>query len=280
MAELGKINVLKILRKVDFGVYLDGGKTGDILMPKRYVLPQWEIGDEVEVIVYLDGEERYVATTDKPYAQVGQFAFLKVNKVENVGAFCDWGVLKELLVPFSEQRVKMEEGKSYLVYVYVDPVTTRITGTMKLDKHLDKEGHNFEINDQVDIIIWTQTDIGYKAVINNAFLGVLYKNEVHQRIFNGQRMKAYIKKVRPDNKIDLSLEPQGHIKFDMVSEKILTVLDKAGGKLPYHDKSDPDVISSIFGLSKKAFKQSIGMLYKQRVILLSENGIERVIAKE
>jgi uncharacterized protein len=276
MAQLGKINQLEIVRRVDFGVYLNGGKLGEILMPKRYVTPQNEIGDIVEVIVYLDGEERYVATTDKPYAQVGDFAYLKVNKIENVGAFCDWGVLKELLVPFSEQKVKMEEGKSYLVYLYVDQLTQRITGTMKIDKYVLKEGHGYKVNDPVDLIIWTQTDIGWKAIVDQKYLGVLYKNEVHQRISNGQKISGFIKKVREDGKIDLTLVKQGFEKFDEITTKILAILDKAGGKLPYTDKSDPDVISRIFGVSKKAFKQSIGQLYKQRVIALTETGIHRV----
>jgi uncharacterized protein len=276
MGQLGKINQLKIVRRVDFGVYLDGGALGEILMPKRYVTAQMEIGDTVEVIVYLDGEERYVATTDTPFAQVGDFAYLKVNKIENVGAFCDWGVLKELLVPFSEQKIKMEEGKFYLVYLYIDPLTQRITGTMKIDKHLLKDGHQYSINDEVDLLIWTQTDIGWKAIIDQKYLGVIYKNEIHKRISNGEKMVGYVKKVREDGKIDLTLQKIGFEKFDQSSEKILAILDRAGGVLPYSDKSDPEVISRIFGMSKKVFKQSIGQLYKQRVIILTDSGIERV----
>jgi uncharacterized protein len=276
MGQLGKINQLKIVRRVDFGVHLDGGALGEILMPKRYVTAQMEIGDTVEVIVYLDGEERYVATTDTPFAQVGDFAYLKVNKIENVGAFCDWGVLKELLVPFSEQKIKMEEGKFYLVYLYIDPLTQRITGTMKIDKHLLKDGHQYSINDEVDLLIWTQTDIGWKAIIDQKYLGVIYKNEIHKRISNGEKMVGYVKKVREDGKIDLTLQKIGFEKFDQSSEKILAILDRAGGVLPYSDKSDPEVISRIFGMSKKVFKQSIGQLYKQRVIILTDSGIERV----
>jgi uncharacterized protein len=275
MANLGIINHLKINRKVDFGVYLDGQNLGEILMPKRYVSSDMKIGDTVEVIVYLDGEERLVATTEKPHGVVGDYAYLKVNKVDKIGAFCDMGLLKELLVPFSEQRVSMEEGKYYLVYIYIDPVTDRIVGSMKLDKFLDKDTSPLKVNELVDLIVWTQTDIGYKVIIDQQYLGVVYKNEVHQPLSNGQKVKGYVKKVREDGKVDLSLQELGHQKFDKVSEKILYILDKAGGKLPYHDKTDPEVITKIFGISKKTFKQSLGMLYKKREIEITPQGFNR-----
>jgi uncharacterized protein len=276
VAQLGKYNVLRVVKRVDFGLYLDGGTMGEILMPRRYVRADMQIGDEVEVFVYLDGEERYVATTEEPYAVVGEFAYLKVNKVENVGAFCDWGVLKELLVPFREQKVKMEEGKSYVIYIYIDPMTDRIAGTMKLDKVLHKTPPTFAQNEAVDLLIWSQTDIGYKAIINSTHLGVLYKNELHQKLSSGQKIQGYIRKVREDGKIDLSLQPMGVKKVDPVSERILNLLNKSGGSLPYHDKTDPEVISKIFGVSKKTFKQSIGALYKQRLIEITEKGIKKL----
>ena len=276
MVELGKISTLKILRKVDFGVYLDGKNLGEILMPKRYVTPLMLIGDEVEVMVYLDGEERNVATTEIPIAQVGEFAWLKVNKVETSGAFLDWGLSKELLVPFSEQKIKMEEGKFYLVYIYIDKLTDRITATMKLEKFISKETPEYKINEEVDLIIWTPTEIGYKAIVNGKHQGVLYKNEVFKKLATGQKLKAYIKKLREDGKIDLTLEKQGYVRIDSASQKILDIIAKAGGILPYNDKTDPEVIYNIFGVSKKAFKQSIGNLFKQRLILISENGIEKV----
>ena len=245
MTQLGQINTLTIVKQVDFGVYLDGDNLGEILMPKRYVDPDLKPGDQVTVMVYLDGEERYVATTEEPLAQVGDFAWLKVNKIENAGAFLDWGLSKELLVPFSEQKIKMEEGRSYLVYVYIDKVTDRIAASMKLEKFFTDGTPPFVKNEPVDIIVWTPTEIGYKAIVNGKYQGVLYKNEVFKKLSTGQKMKAFIKKVR-------------------------------GGSLPYNDKTDPEVIYRIFGISKKAFKQSIGNLFKQRIITISETGIELV----
>jgi predicted RNA-binding protein (virulence factor B family) len=276
MTQLGKINTLSIVKHVDFGVYLDGENMGEILMPKRYVTPDMKDGDEVTVMVYLDGEERYVATTEVPLAQVGDFAWLKVNKIENAGAFLDWGLSKELLVPFSEQKIKMEEGRSYLVYIYIDKVTDRITASMKLEKFFDSTTPEYAKNEEVDIIVWTPTEIGYKAIVNGKHQGVLYKNEVFKKLVTGQKMKAYIKKVREDGKIDLILDKPGYVKIDSTAQSIMTLLEKAGGFLPYNDKTDPEVIYNIFGISKKAFKQSIGNLFKQRLITLSDKGIEKV----
>lgn len=276
MVTLGDKHILTIERITDFGFFLDGRELGEILLPNRYMKPSMKIGDQIEVMIYLDGEERIVATTEEPLAVVGDYAYLKVNKIENVGAFCDWGLMKELLVPFSEQKVKMEEGRSYLVYVYIDPLTERITGSMKLEKYVEKIPTDLVPNQEVDIIIWTQTDIGYKVIINNKYLGILYKNEVFKKLANGYKTKAYIKKVREDHKIDLTLTQMGIEKVDKIAYKILSLLEKAGGKLPYNDKTDPEVIYNIFGISKKAFKLSIGGLFKQREILITPDGIEKV----
>lgn len=275
MVQLGKINVLEIVKQVDFGVYLDGQNLGEILMPKRYVTADMKPGDFVEVMVYLDGEERYVATTETPLGQVGEFAWLKVNKIESSGAFLHWGLSKELLVPFSEQKIKMEEGKSYLVYIYIDKVTDRIVASMKLEKFFSKDMPEFAQNEEVDVIIWTPTDIGYKAIVNGRFQGVIYKNEVFRKLTTGQKMKAYIKKIREDQKIDLVMDKPGYVKIDHISQSVLHLLVKSGGFLPYNDKTDPEVIYNIFGISKKAFKQSIGNLFKQRLITISEKGIEK-----
>ena len=276
MAQLGQINHLKIVRKVDFGFYLDGENLGEILMPKRYIFPEMKIGDTIEVMVYLDGEERLLATTEIPLAQVGDFAYLKVNKIENVGAFLDWGLSKELLVPFSEQKVKMEEGKSYVVYVYIDKITDRIAGSMKLEKFISKEKPEYTVNQEVDLVIWTLTDVGYKAIINNQHIGVIYKNEIFRKISNGQKMKGYIKKIRDDDKIDLTLDKIGYTKIDNFAQIILNAIEKAGGFLPYNDKTDPEIIYNIFGMSKKVFKQSIGNLFKQRFIEITPEGIKKL----
>ncbi|MBP6236290.1 MAG: GntR family transcriptional regulator [Saprospiraceae bacterium] len=276
MAQLGQINHLKIVRKVDFGFYLDGENLGEILMPKRYIFPDMKIGDTIDVMVYLDGEERLLATTEIPFAQVGDFAYLKVNKIENVGAFLDWGLSKELLVPFSEQKVKMEEGKSYVVHVYIDKITDRITGSMKLEKFINKEKPEYTINQEVDLLIWTLTDVGYKAIINNQHIGVIYKNEIFRKISNGQKMNGYIKKIRDDDKIDLTLDKIGYTKIDSFAQLILNAIEKSGGFLPYNDKTDPEIIYNIFGMSKKVFKQSIGNLFKQRYIEITPEGIKKL----
>ncbi len=273
MALLGKMNHLQIIKKTDFGFYLDGKSLGEILMPKRYITSEMQVGNEIDVIVYLDGEERYVATTEIPLATVGQVAYLKVNSIEKVGAFLDWGVSKELLVPFSEQKTKMEAGKSYIVYVYVDKITNRITGSMRLERFLSKKLPSFNVGDPVSILVWTKTDLGYKVVIEHQWIGVVYGNEVLQPIHYGQTTQGYIQKMRPDGKIDVSLQPLGKQKFDHGAEIILRMLEKSGGSLPYSDKTDPEVIYSIFKMSKKAFKASIGNLYKARKITITPNGI-------
>jgi uncharacterized protein len=276
MVQLGRKASLKIVKKTDFGYFLDGDNMGEILMPNRYVTPDMIVGNAVDVFVFLDGEERIVATTETPYAQEGEFGWMKVNKIETVGAFLDWGVSKELLVPFSEQKIKMEEGRYYVVYVYLDKVTDRLAATMKLEKFLDKSPAEYKVNDQVELLIWTATDVGYKAIINGKHQGVIYRNEIFKPIATGQKMIGFIKKIREDGKIDLSIEPLGYVKIDAQSQKILDLLDKAKGKLPYNDKTDPEVIYKIFGMSKKVFKQAVGNLFKQRLITISDQGIDKV----
>lgn len=276
MVNLGHKASLRIVKKTDFGYFLDGGEKGEILMPNRYVTPEMVIDDYVEVFIFLDGEERIVATTETPYAEEGEFGWMKVNKIENVGAFLDWGVSKELLVPFSEQKIKMEEGRYYLVYVYLDKLTDRLAATMKIEKFLDKTPSEYTVGEKVDLIIWTATDVGYKAIINGKHQGIIYRNEIFKPIKSGQKMPGYIKKIREDGKIDLSIEPIGYVRIDTNSQKILDLLEKAGGKMPYNDKTDPQVINQIFGISKKVFKAAIGNLYKQKQIEISEVGITKI----
>ncbi len=276
MIELGKKASLKIVKRTDFGFYLDGENFGEILMPKRYITPEMEIGKKVDVFVFLDGEERIVATTETPYAQVGEFGRMKVNKIEKVGAFLDWGVSKELLVPFSEQKIKMEEGRYYFVYVFLDTVTDRIAASMKIEKFLNKSKPEYRVGEQVSVIISSITDIGYKCITQDRFQGVMYKNEVYKKLQAGDKLNVFIKKIRDDNKLDFSLEPIGYSKIDKNAMHILTLLNKSNGKLPYNDKTDPEVIYEIFGFSKKVFKQAIGNLYKQREIIINPNGIEKV----
>lgn len=279
MISLGRTATLKINRRTDFGFFLDAENLGEILMPNRYILPNMNIGDMVEVFVFLDGEERLVATTEQPKVQVGEVGYLKVVALEKVGAFLDWGVSKHLLVPFSEQKVKMELDRSYLVYVYIDKITDRIVATMKLEKFIDKIPHQYTVGQNIDLQIWTKTEVGYKAIINHQHHGILYHNEIFQPLRIGQKLQGYIKKVRPDGKIDLSIGAIGYQKVDSHSEKILNMLTKAKGFLPYNDKTDPDVIYKIFGMSKKTFKMTIGNLFKRKLLLIDDKGIHSTEAK-
>jgi len=274
MVEIGKINNLRIVKEVDFGLYLDGGEAGEILLPKRYVPKMYDIDQVIEVFIYRDSEDRIIATTEKPLAQVGDFALLRVKEVNNFGAFLNWGLMKDLLVPFSEQKQKMEVGRSYFVKVYIDDKTDRICASARLDRFLDLEICDIPEGEQVDLMICNQTDLGYNAIINDKFWGVIYNNEVFIDIQRGMRLKGYIKKIRFDNKVDLSLQKIGFERIDDLSQKIVEKLKKAGGFLPLTDKTDSDKINSIFGVSKKTFKKSIGTLYKNKIITINDKGIE------
>ena len=273
MAEIGKLNKLKVLKKVDFGVYLDGEGLGEILLPRRYVPKNCDIDDIIEVFIYCDSDDRIIATVEKPYVMVGQFALLKVVSIDRIGVFLDWGLQKDLLVPFREQKQKMEKGKSYIVFVYLDDKGQRIAASSKLDKFLGRTPTNFEEGQEVELLICNQTEIGYKAVINNSHWGVLYKNEVFERLETGQQIRGFIKKVREDNKIDLCLHKPGYEKVDDLSKKIIDSLKKQGGFISVNDKSSPKVIYELFGVSKKTYKQAIGSLYKKRIITFENNGI-------
>jgi len=274
MAAIGAINELEVVKEVEFGIYLDGGEHGEILMPGRYVPANCKVGDHIEAFIYLDSEDRLIATTEKPLAIVGEFAMLKVVSVTGVGAFLDWGLPKDLLVPFREQQHKMEEGRSYLVYVYLDDESQRIAATSKLDKCVDNLPVDYEVGEEVDLIIAGQTDLGYKAIIDNSHWGMIYKNEVFRPLKTGQKLKGFIKHIREDEKIDLSLEKPGYEKIDDISQSILNKLAANNGFLPLNDKTDPEVIKETLHISKKNFKKAIGSLYKQRIISIEENGIK------
>lgn len=273
MAELGKINKLTIVKSVDFGLYLDGGDYWEILLPKRYVTPDMVPGSVIEVFVYLDGEERPIATTLKPLAQVGEFAYLKVKAIEKAGAFLEWGIMKDILVPFREQRSPMQAGKSYVVYLYVDKLTDRILATQKPERFFSKNKPPFKSGDAVKIMVWHTTDLGYKVIVENAWQGMLFKTDVFKPIRPGEIYTAYVKKLREDNKLDLVLEKPGYDKVKDISGSIMEKLKSKGGFIPLTDKSDPDLIYREFGVSKKMFKQAVGQLYKLRKIELTEKGI-------
>lgn len=271
---LGCYNTLKVVRKVDFGVYLDGGVDGDILMPQKYVPINAEIGDEIEAFVYADSEDRLVATTEKPLAIVGQFAYLKVNSVTRFGAFLDWGLTKDLLVPYGEQRSRMQVDESYVVYIYVDKNTRRIAASEKLLRYLDNVAPRYENGDEVDILIFEHTNLGYKAIINNMHTGIIYNSDVYKPLQIGQQMKAYIAKVRDDDKIDLTLQKKGFAKVDVLRQTIVKRLKEHGGWMAVGDKTDPETIKLVFGCSKKAFKMTIGAMYKDGEISIDNNGIK------
>ncbi len=276
MADIGKMNTLRAVRGAEFGVYLDGGDSGEILLPNKFVPENCTKGDALEVFVYGDSEDRLVATTEKPYAMAGDFALLKVHSVNDVGAFLDWGLPKHLLVPFREQKVKMEAGKSYVVFVYLDEQSKRMCASSRLDRFLKHEAGDFETGQEVDLLLVSLTDLGYNAIVNGAKWGILYHNEVFQVLRQGDRVKGYIKKLREDGKIDLSLQKQGYAGVKDVTTTILELLRARGGFIDVTDKSDPELIYELFGMSKKTYKKAIGALYKQRLITIEETGIKIV----
>jgi len=275
MANIVKLNTLTVMREAEQGLYLDGDNLGDILIPKRYVPAGTEVDSEIEVFIYTDSEDRIIATTEKPYAMVGQFGAMKVVHVNKFGAFLDWGLMKDLFVPFREQKMKMLEGNTYVVFVYLDLDSDRIAGSAKLDQFLDETPPPFEQGEEVEIIIAQKTDLGFKVIINETHWGLIFKNEIFGNIRIGDKRKAYIKNLREDDKIDVSLQKEGYDRIDSVSKTILQKIEDEGGYLALTDKSSPEEISSNFGISKKAFKKAIGALYKQRLIELDAQGIRK-----
>ena len=232
-----------------------------------------DIDDEIEVFIYHDNEGRLIATTQRPLATVGEFQWMKVNQVTNAGAFLEWGLMKELLVPYREQKAEMIAGRWYLVYVYLDFITQRVVASARIDKFLDNLPPRYEYNQEVDLIVADETELGYKVIINHLHWGLLYRNEVFRTLRKGEKTKGYIKEVREDDKIDVSLQPLGYDKVEGIAQQILRALEQNNGTLPLHDKSDADEIYALLGCSKKSFKKAIGSLYKQQLITLGENGI-------
>lgn len=274
MIKLGKYNELEIVRQVDFGVYLSDGEGVEILMPKRYVPANAKVGDKVRCFVYQDSEARLIATTEQPYAQVGEFASLQVQSVNQVGAFADWGTSKELLIPHREQAKEMEEGHRYIVHIYIDDKSGRIVGSAKLDKFLDNVPATYERNQEVDVLVWKPTPLGYKVIIENKHTGMIYSNQIFQPVHVGEHLRAWVKEVREDEKIDLMLQPMGFRNvIDSAEAQVLRALHLRGGFLSLTDKSDPAEIAEVLQMSKKNFKKAVGALYKQQRITLEDNGI-------
>ncbi len=280
MVKVGKFNKLKIVKDLDFGVYLDGGDDLEILLPARYVPKNVKPGDELDVFIYHDNEGRLIATTLTPLAQVDEFQFMEVKSVNDTGAFLEWGLMKDLLVPYKEQKMAMKEGKWYLVYVHLDHVTGRIVASARIDKYLDNTIPDYTFNQEVDLLVADDTGIGYKVIINNSHWGLIYHSEVFHRLEKGDRIKGYIKEVRDDEKIDVSLTPLGYLKIDGIAKTVYDALKIQNGFIAVHDKSEPEIIYSLFRCSKKAFKQAIGSLYKQKIIDIEPDGIRLIKTAE
>ena len=266
MAELGKKNKLTVIKSLDFGVYLDGGDLDEILLPRRYVPEGCTVGDQLDVFVHLDSDDLLIATTDTPKAMVGECAVLKVVEVNQIGAFLDWGLPKDLLVPFGEQQKPMQVGQSYVVYLYIDQASERIAASTKLDKFLGDTSPYFKEQQQVDLLICGRTDLGYKAVVNSSVIGLIFNSEVFKPIQIGQTLKGFIKRIRPDKKLDLCLQLVDRETLDALSEQILTFIKAQGGQTILTDKSSPHEISQQFGVSKSSYKKALGKLYKKRLI--------------
>ena len=262
--KLGEMNLLKVVKTVDFGVYLDGGEqAGEILLPTRYVPEGCQPGDELNVFLYLDQEERLIATTLVPKAKVGDFAYLKVTWINQYGAFLDWGLMKDLFVPFREQKMRMQQDNSYIVYVHIDEESYRIVGSAKIDKFIKQPlANTYSTGDEVNLLIAQKTDLGFKAIVDNQFMGLLYDNEVFRPLHTGDKLKGFIKQMRPDGKIDLILQKGNSAdKVADFSEQLLNYLKEHDGHTDLNDKSDSKLIYETFGVSKKVFKKNEGKIF-------------------
>ena len=272
--DIGTTNTLVIDRFTSVGAFLINEQGEDILLPQKYLPFNAEEGQEIDVFVYTDSEDRPIATTLKPYAEKNEFAWLTVVHVSDFGAFLDIGLEKDILIPFKEQNAKMEVDKSYLVYVYVDRQTDRLVATAKINKYLSTDTSNLEEGQEVKLLIGAKTPLGYQVIVNDAYKGIIYENRVSKILESGEETLGYIENLREDGKIDISLDPVGVEKFDRYEEKILEFLNQNHGKLFLHDKSSPEEIRELMEMSKKSFKKAIGGLYKKRKIALKEGFIE------
>jgi hypothetical protein len=283
MINIGDYNLLIIDRLTDYGFFLvDKERTQEVLMPNRYMTDEMVIGDFVEVFVYLDSEDRIVATTEDPLITVGEFAYLQVIAESRFGAFLDWGLARDLMVPFSEMETPMVKGQSYVVYLYLDPASNRLVASSKIYRFVSEvKLGQFELNQAVEALVYEETEIGFKAIVDKKFRGMIYKNEIFDTdVKLGSNLKAFAKDLREDGKLDLILQMVGYEIIDSISEQILEKLSAAGGFMPYHDKSDSDDIRKAFGLSKKTFKKAVGKLYKDRKITIEDNGFRMVTERE
>lgn len=273
--KIGTYNELEVVKQLDFGIYLRQGDV-EILMPTKWVPQGTKIGDMLNVFVFRDSDDRLIATTVTPLATAETFAFLEAKQVNNIGAFMDWGMDKDLLVPFREQPFRMEQGKGYVVFVYVDEESDRLVASAKLNKFIQQEDIKVQEGDIVDLLIYSETKLGFNAIINNTYSGLIYKNEIYEAIRIGDKVQGYIKGVREDNKIDLSLQKSGFELVDDVKWHILKLLKENNGLLSLNDNSSPEEIKSKLQISKKAFKKAIGALYRERLINILDTGVELI----
>ena len=270
---LGDYNRMTVVKTVDFGVYLDGGEEGEVLLPARYVPDGCKEGDELEVFVYLDNEERLVATTQTPLAKVGDFACLEVSWVNEYGAFLNWGLMKDLFCPFREQKMKMEKGKRYIVHVHIDHESHRIVASAKVERYFDPSFPPYRYGDEVSLLVWQKTDLGFKVIVDNRYAGLVYSNQIFREIRTGDRMKGYIEAVREDGKIDVMLQPTGWRMTKETADVLLDYLETHQGVCRLTDKSPAEDIYQAFQVSKKSYKKAVGDLYKRRLITIEDDCI-------
>ena len=279
---LGEYNLLRVKEEARregfgevFGLYLDAGREGEILMPQKYVPEGTMPGDEIECFVYLDQDERPIATTEKPLAKVGDFAYLECSWVNEYGAFLNWGLTKDIFCPFREQKKRMEIGDKFIVHIHIDEESYRIVASAKIEHYLKEPDSTCELQrgSEADILIWQKTDLGFKVIVNNSYPGLIYEDQIFKYIHTGDRMKAYVSNMRPDGKIDLTLQPLGIAAAEDFSATLLDYIKDNGGYCALNDKSDPEEIKRLFHVSKKIFKKATGDLYKKKLITLAEDGL-------
>ena len=270
---LGDYNLMKVVKEVDFGMYLDGGVKGEILLPKRYVPEGLKTGDDIKVFVYLDQDERPVATTLQPLAKVGEFAWLEVAWVNEYGAFLNWGLMKDLFCPFREQKRRMERGQHYIVYVGIDEDSYRIVASAKVEHFLSHDVPGYRHGDEVSLLVWQKTELGFKVIVDNCFAGLVYEGQVFRQLTTGDRLKGYVDRVRPDGKLDITIQPTGRRNTEEFSDVLLQYLRDNNGQCDFGDKSPAELIADRFKVSKKTFKKAVGDLYKRRLIEICDNGL-------
>lgn len=272
--KIGDYNELEVTKIVDFGLYLDGGDSGEILLPSRYVTEPVEPGDVMRVFVYTDSEDRLIATTEHPFARVGEFAYLQAVEVNAVGAFLDWGLPKDLLVPYREQKVRMRQGCQYLVYIYLDDTTKRVAASAKIDKFLGNVIPEYKVRQHVDALVIGHDELGYRVIVDNLHRGTIYENEVYRPLELGEHYEAAVKRVRPDGKIDVTLNERVGVRIAPLEQRIIDMIAASpSGELPLTDKTSPEQIKEALQCSKKDFKRAAGALYKARRIIISPTGL-------